>query len=113
MAQIVQRVEQKKSSENMDEKFGTRVAGNKVIPFTIQDEPQAQLVSAPAKTLGNEKYTGKLPRREQPTHDADYLRQEVIVEVHPKRNHGQLKEKVAETPTSKDNLASPIVIITE
>ena len=63
--------------------------------------------------LGNENYTGKLPRREQPTPDADYSRREVIVEVHPKRNHGPPKEKVAESPTPKENLAQPVVIITE
>ena len=113
MGQIVQQFEQRKSSENIDEKLGKRTARNKVIPFTIQDKPQAQMVSPPSKSLDNENYTGKLPRREGPTPDADYSRQEVIVEVHPKRNHGPPKEKVAETPTSKDNLAPPIVIITE
>ena len=50
-------------------------------------------------------------RKERTTPDADYSRQEVIVEVHP--IHGPLREKVIETPTSKDDLATPIVIITE
>ena len=112
MGQIVQQFEQKKRSENIDEKLGERTARNKVIPFTIQDKPQAQIVSPPSKSLDNENYKGKLPRRE-PTPDADYSRQEVMVEVHPKRNHGPPKEKVAETPTSKDDLAPPFVIITE
>ena len=113
MGQIVQQFEQKKRSENIDEKLGERTARNKVIPFTIQDKPQAQMVSPPSKSLDNENYKGKLPRREGPTPDADYSRQEVMVEVHPKRNHGPPKEKVAETPTSKDDLAPPFVIITE
>ena len=113
MGQIVQQFEQKKSSENKDEKLGRRAARNKVIPFTIQDKPQVQIVSPPSKSLDNENYTGKLPRRERPTPDADYSRQEVIVEVHRKRNHGPPKEKVAETPTSKNDLAPPIVIIAE
>ena len=105
MGQIVQQFEQKKSRENIDEKLGRQAARNKVIPFTIQEKPQAQIISPP---MDNENYTGKLPRRERPTPYADYSRQEVIVEVHPKRNHGPPKEKVAETPTSKDNLAPPI-----
>ena len=113
MGQIVQQFEQKKNSENKDEKLGRRAARNKVIPFTRQDKPQVQIVSPPSKSLDNENYTGKLPRRERPTPDADYSRQEVIVEVHPKRNHGPPKEKVAETPTSKNDLAPPIVIIAE
>ena len=111
MGQIVQRFEQKKSSENMDEKLGRRAARKKVIPFTVQDKPQVQIVSPPSKSLDNENYTGKFLRKERPTPDADYSRQEVIVEVHP--IHGPLREKVTETPTSKDDLATPIVIITE
>ena len=113
MGQTLQRFEQKKSRENKGEKLGTRTARNKVIPSTIQDEPQAQIVSPPSKSMDNENHTGKLPRRERLTPDADYSRQEVFVEVHPKRNHGPLKEKLAETPTSKDDLTPSIVIITE
>ena len=111
MGQIVQRFEQKKSGENMDEKLGRRAARKKVIPFTVQDKPQVQIVSPPSKSLDNENYTGKFTRKERPTPDADYSRQEVIVEVHPIR--GPLREKVTETPASKDDLATPIVIITE
>ena len=94
----------------MDEKLGRRAARKKVIPFTVQDKPQVQIVSPPSKSLDNENYTGKFLRKERPTPDADYSRQEIIVEVHP--IHGPL-EKVTETPTSKDDLATPIVIITE
>ena len=113
MGQIVPQFEQKKSSENIDEKLGRRAARNKVNPFTIQDKQQAQIVIPPSKSLDNENYTEKLPRREGPTLDADYSRREVIVKVHPKRNHGPQKEKGAEIPTSKDDLAPPIVIIAE
>ena len=100
MGQIVHQLfEQKKSSENIDEKLGRRAARNKVIPFTIHDKPQAQIVSLPSKSIDNENCTGKLPRRERPKPDADYSRQEVVVEVHPKLNNGLPKEKIAETPT--------------
>ena len=113
MDQIVQQFEQKKSSGNKDEKFGTRAARNKVIPFTIKDEPEAQIVCPPSKSMDNENYSGKFLRKERPTPGADYSRQEVIVEVHRKFNHSLPKEKVAETPIPKDDLATPIVIITE
>ena len=113
MDQILQQFDQRKSSGYKDEKFGTRAARNKVIPFTIQDEPEAQIVSPPSKSMDNENYTGKFIRKGRPTPDANYSRQEVIVEVHPKFNHGPLEEKLAETPTPKDDLATPIVIITE
>ena len=100
MGQIVHQLfEQKKNSENIDEKLGRRAARNKVIPLTIQGEPQAQIVSLPSKSIDNENCMGKLPRKERLTPDEDCSRQEVIIEVHPKLNHGLPKEKIAETPT--------------
>ena len=100
MGQIVHQLfEEKKSSENIDETLGRRAARNKVIPFTIQDEPQAQIVSMPSNSIDDDICTGKLPRRERPKPDADYSRQEVIVEVHLKLNNGLPKKKIAESPT--------------
>ena len=100
MGQIVHQLfEEKKSGENIDETLGRRAARNKVIPFTIQDEPQAQIVSMPSNSIDDDICTGKLPRRERLKPDADYLRQEVIVEVHLKLNNGLPKKKIAESPT--------------
>ena len=100
MSQIVHQLfEEKKSSENIDETLGRRAARNKVIPFTIQDEPQAQIVSMPSNSIDDDICTGKLPKRERPKPDADYSRQEVIVEVHLKLNNGLPKKKIAESPT--------------
>ena len=76
-------------NERKPEKTTTKnrnCADNKATPLTIQ-ESQTQIVIPPTKSMDNENYEEKLSRKEQPTFKANDSRQEVTVEVHPKRYH--------------------------
>ena len=83
MGRVAPRFQQKKTSENNNEESELR-ADNKATPLTIQ-ESQTQIVIPPTKSMDNENYEGKLSRKERPTFKANDSRQEVTVEVHPKR----------------------------
>ena len=85
MGRVAPRFQQKKTSENNNEESELR-ADNKATPLTIQ-ESQTQIVIPPTKSMDNENYEEKLSRKEQPTFKANDSRQEVTVEVHPKRIH--------------------------
>ena len=86
MGRVAPRFQQKKTSENNNEESELR-AKNKSTPLTIQ-ESQTQIVIPPTKSMDNENYEGKLSRKERPTFKArNDSRQEVTVEVHPKRYH--------------------------
>ena len=85
MGRVAPRFQQKKTSENNNEESERR-ADNKATPLTIQ-ESQTQIVIPPTKLMDNENYKEKLSRKERPTFKANDSRQEVTVEVHPKRYH--------------------------
>ena len=87
MGRVAPRFQQKKTSENNNEESELR-ADNKATPLTIQvQESQTQIVIPPTKSMDNENYKEKLSRKERPTFKANDSRQEVTVEVHPKRYH--------------------------
>ena len=87
MGRVAPRFQQKKTSENNNEESELR-ADNKATPLTIQvQESQTQIVIPPTKSMDNENYEEKLSRKERPTFKANDSRQEVTVEVHPKRSH--------------------------
>ena len=87
MGRVAPRFQRKKTSENNNEESELR-ADNKATPLTIQvQESQTQIVIPPTKSMDNENYEEKLSRKERPTFKANDSRQEVIVEVHPKRYH--------------------------
>ena len=85
MGRVAPRFQRKKTSENNNEESELR-ADNKATPLTIQ-ESQTQIVIPPTKSMDNENYEEKLSRKERPTFKANDSRQEVTVEVHPKRYH--------------------------
>lgn len=87
MGRVAPRFQRKKTSENNNEESELR-ADNKATPLTIQvQESQTQIVIPPTKSMDNENYEEKLSRKERPTFKANDSRQEVTVEVHPKRYH--------------------------
>ena len=85
MGRVAPRFQRKKTSENNNEESELR-ADNKATPLTIQ-ESQTQIVILPTKSMDNENYEEKLSRKERSTFKANDSRQEVTVEVHPKRYH--------------------------